>query len=173
MSGEGFNRPPVGELVSRFIPLVPGMSLDPAEFIGDPYFYITDVSHAKEDSASGPGVVHAIHPKSHPTFFHKSSAASFLLAFHTSSSGRTQNNIRELNGSQTQSIYVFNKYYLDLPLDAVLRELRVEAPLHPPIEEIQTSSQRSTPKASLEYFANPNREVANGSGVPLKRPRVE
>jgi autophagy-related protein 11 len=33
-----------------------------------------------------------------------------------------------------QSIFVFNKYYLDLDLDEVLRELRVEPPLQPPIE---------------------------------------
>lgn len=33
-----------------------------------------------------------------------------------------------------QSIYVFNKHYLDYDLDDVLRDLRVEAPLQPPIE---------------------------------------
>ncbi|KAJ6497909.1 hypothetical protein C8R45DRAFT_1130512 [Mycena sanguinolenta] len=37
--------------------------------------------------------------------------------------------------SSTMSIYVFNKYYLDLPVDDVLRELRVEAVLQPPIED--------------------------------------
>ncbi|KAJ6505130.1 hypothetical protein C8R45DRAFT_545211 [Mycena sanguinolenta] len=43
-----------------------------------------------------------------------------------------------LNGTQTPSIYVFNKYYLDLPVDDVPRELRVDAVLHvqPPIEGV-------------------------------------
>ncbi|KAJ6472713.1 hypothetical protein C8R47DRAFT_723636 [Mycena vitilis] len=36
---------------------------------------------------------------------------------------------------RAKSIFVFNKYYLDLNLDDVLRELRVEAPLQPPIED--------------------------------------
>lgn len=57
-----------------------------------------------------------------------------VLAYLPDGRRLTNSNIRELNGSQTQSIYVFNKYYLDLPLDDVLRELRVEAPLQPPIE---------------------------------------
>ncbi|KAK7048417.1 ATG11 domain-containing protein [Favolaschia claudopus] len=47
----------------------------------------------------------------------------------------TNSNIRDLNGSQTQAIYVFNKYFLDIPLEDVLRELRVETPLQPPIED--------------------------------------
>ncbi|KAF7360792.1 Cytochrome P450 [Mycena venus] len=58
-----------------------------------------------------------------------------VLAYLPDGRRLTNTNIRELNGSQTQSIYVFNKYYLDLPLDDVLRELRVEAPLQPPIED--------------------------------------
>ncbi|KAJ7802672.1 putative peripheral membrane protein [Mycena olivaceomarginata] len=58
-----------------------------------------------------------------------------VLAYLPDGRRLTNSNIRELNGSQTQSIYVFNKYYLDLPLDDVLRELRVEAPLQPPIED--------------------------------------
>ncbi|KAJ7898640.1 2-cysteine peroxiredoxin [Mycena olivaceomarginata] len=32
---------------------------------------------------------------------------------------------------------------------------------------------KADPKASLEYFANPDREVTNGNGVPSKRARVE
>ncbi|CAK5282862.1 unnamed protein product [Mycena citricolor] len=47
----------------------------------------------------------------------------------------TNSNLRELNGSQTQSIFVFNKYYLDLNMDEVLRELRYQAPMAPPIED--------------------------------------
>lgn len=33
-----------------------------------------------------------------------------------------------------QTIFVFNKYYLDYDLHEVLRELRVQARLQPPVE---------------------------------------
>ncbi|KAF7377787.1 ATG11 domain-containing protein [Mycena sanguinolenta] len=58
-----------------------------------------------------------------------------VLAYLPDGRRLTNSNIRELNGPQMQSIYVFNKYYLDLPVDDVLRELRVEAVLQPPIED--------------------------------------
>ncbi|KAJ7645117.1 putative peripheral membrane protein [Mycena polygramma] len=58
-----------------------------------------------------------------------------VLAYLSDGRRLTNSNIRELTGSQNQSIFVFNKYYLDLNLDDVLRELRVEAPLQPPIED--------------------------------------
>ncbi|KAJ7193554.1 putative peripheral membrane protein [Mycena pura] len=58
-----------------------------------------------------------------------------VLAYLPDGRRLTNSNIRELSGSQNQSIFVFNKYYLDLSLDDVLRELRVEAPLQPPIED--------------------------------------
>ncbi|KAJ7275721.1 putative peripheral membrane protein [Mycena rebaudengoi] len=58
-----------------------------------------------------------------------------VLAYLPDGRRLTNSNIRELTGSQTQSIFVFNKYYLDLNLEDVLRELRVEAPLQPPIED--------------------------------------
>ncbi|KAJ7231272.1 putative peripheral membrane protein [Mycena haematopus] len=67
-------------------------------------------------------------------------AQDSVLAYLPDGRRLTNSNIRELNGSQTQSIYVFNKYYLDLPLDDVLRELRVEAPLQPPIEDSITAT---------------------------------
>ncbi|KAJ6624249.1 putative peripheral membrane protein [Mycena sp. CBHHK59/15] len=58
-----------------------------------------------------------------------------VLAYLPDGRRLTNSNIRELTGSQTQPIFVFNKYYLDLNLDDVLRELKVEAPLQPPIED--------------------------------------
>jgi len=39
-----------------------------------------------------------------------------------------------LNALCEQTIYVFNKYYLDFDLNDVLHELRVNPPLQPPIE---------------------------------------
>ncbi|KAI0767884.1 hypothetical protein BC629DRAFT_1596149 [Irpex lacteus] len=44
-------------------------------------------------------------------------------------------NVRDLAGVEDQTIYVFNKAYLDLDVDLVLRKLRVEAPLQPAVEE--------------------------------------
>ncbi|KAJ6586410.1 putative peripheral membrane protein [Mycena vulgaris] len=58
-----------------------------------------------------------------------------VLAYLPDGRRLTNSNIRELAGAQSQTVFVFNKYYLDLNLDDVLRELRVEAPLQPPIED--------------------------------------
>ncbi|KAJ7119956.1 putative peripheral membrane protein [Mycena crocata] len=63
-----------------------------------------------------------------------------VLAYLPDGRRLTNSNIRELTSSQNQSIYVFNKYYLDLNLDDVLRDLRVEAPLQPPIEDSITAT---------------------------------
>ena len=76
-----------------------------------------------------------------------------VLAYLSDGRRLTNSNIRELAGSQDQvsifnfsillffaysfllqSIFVFNKYYLDFDLYDVLRELKVEAPLQPPVE---------------------------------------
>ncbi|KAF9467733.1 hypothetical protein BDZ94DRAFT_1155481 [Collybia nuda] len=57
------------------------------------------------------------------------------LAYLSDGRRLTNGNVRELAGSHDQSIYVFNKYYLDYDLDDVLRDLHVNAPLQPPIEE--------------------------------------
>nr|GAT55169.1 predicted protein [Mycena chlorophos] len=58
-----------------------------------------------------------------------------VLAYLPDGRRLTNANLRELSGSPSQTIFVFNKYYLDLSLEDVLRELRVEAPLQPPIED--------------------------------------
>lgn len=73
-----------------------------------------------------------------------------ILAYLSDGRRLRNDNIRELAGAQDQvcafsnensanlilwqSIFVFNKYYLDFDLDEVLHELRVEPPLQPPIE---------------------------------------
>ncbi|EKM58045.1 uncharacterized protein PHACADRAFT_139619 [Phanerochaete carnosa HHB-10118-sp] len=50
-------------------------------------------------------------------------------------------NLRELAGTQDQTVFVFNKSYLDLDIDLVLRQLRVDPPLQPLVEDtIATSS---------------------------------
>ncbi|KIM47021.1 hypothetical protein M413DRAFT_267979 [Hebeloma cylindrosporum] len=47
----------------------------------------------------------------------------------------TNGNIRDLGSSQDQTIYVFNKFYLDYDIDSVLQELHHEPPFHTPIED--------------------------------------
>ncbi|KAH7874259.1 putative peripheral membrane protein [Lentinula edodes] len=61
--------------------------------------------------------------------------AEAVLAYLTDGRRLTSHNVRELAGSQDQSIFVFNKYYLDYDLEEVLRRLLVEAAFQPPIEE--------------------------------------
>ncbi|KAJ8518823.1 hypothetical protein ONZ45_g4127 [Pleurotus djamor] len=61
-------------------------------------------------------------------------AQEAVLAYLSDGRRLTNGNIRELAGSQDQTIYVFNKHYLDLDIESVLRELHVEPPLEPPIE---------------------------------------
>lgn len=80
-----------------------------------------------------------------------------VLAYLSDGRRLVNSNSRELMGSQDrvsifnlslllftarsyllQSIFVFNKYYLDSDLDDVLRDLRVEAPLWPAIEGMRS-----------------------------------
>ncbi|KAH9998573.1 hypothetical protein BJV77DRAFT_1156392 [Russula vinacea] len=49
-------------------------------------------------------------------------------------------NVRDLAGAQDQSIYVFNKYYLDEEFDEVIKLLHLQPPLQPPIEETITAT---------------------------------
>lgn len=73
-----------------------------------------------------------------------------ILAYLSDGTRLRTDNVRELVGAQDQvrvavpslvvltnggqTIYVFNKHYLDLSLPEVLKELRVEPPLQLPIE---------------------------------------
>ncbi|KAF9269874.1 hypothetical protein L218DRAFT_913732 [Marasmius fiardii PR-910] len=61
--------------------------------------------------------------------------ADAVLAYLTDGRRLTTVNLREFAGSQDQSIFVFNKHYLEYELEDVVRELTIEPPLQPPIEE--------------------------------------
>ncbi|KAF9061726.1 hypothetical protein BDP27DRAFT_1428649 [Rhodocollybia butyracea] len=61
--------------------------------------------------------------------------ADAILAYLTDGRRLTTHNVRELAGSQDQSIFVFNKYYLDYDSEEVLQSLLVEAVFQPPIED--------------------------------------
>ncbi|KAI0064232.1 putative peripheral membrane protein [Artomyces pyxidatus] len=58
-----------------------------------------------------------------------------VLAYLSDGRRLRNENIRDLAGAQDQSIFVFNKYYLDESLDAVLHNLHVQPPMQPPIED--------------------------------------
>ncbi|KAG2139502.1 putative peripheral membrane protein [Suillus cothurnatus] len=58
-----------------------------------------------------------------------------ILAYLSDGTRLRTDNVRELVGAHDQTIYVFNKYYLDFDLNDVLHELRVNPPLQPPIED--------------------------------------
>ncbi|KAK1228010.1 oligomeric, coiled-coil, peripheral membrane protein, partial [Marasmius sp. AFHP31] len=60
--------------------------------------------------------------------------ADAVLAYLTDGRRLTNNNLRDFAGSQDQSIFVFNKAYLDYDLEEVIRELTIEPPMQPPIE---------------------------------------
>ncbi|KAL0576105.1 oligomeric, coiled-coil, peripheral membrane protein [Marasmius crinis-equi] len=61
--------------------------------------------------------------------------AEAVLAYMTDGRRLTNANLRDFAGSADQSIFVFNKLYLEYDLEDVIRELTIEPPLQPPIEE--------------------------------------
>lgn len=63
-----------------------------------------------------------------------------VLAYLSDGRRLRNDNVRELAGAHDQSIFVFNKYYLDEDLKEVLRELHVKPPLQPPIEDTITAT---------------------------------
>ncbi|KAI0792411.1 putative peripheral membrane protein [Abortiporus biennis] len=59
-----------------------------------------------------------------------------VLAYLSDGTRLTNSNIRDLAGAEDQTIFVFNKAYLDLDLDEVLRRIHTEPLLQPPVEDI-------------------------------------
>ncbi|GJE85510.1 ATG11 domain-containing protein [Phanerochaete sordida] len=66
-----------------------------------------------------------------------------ILAYLSDGHRLRTENLRELAGTQDPTIFVYNKSYLDLDIDIVLRQLRVEPALQPPVEDTLATS--STP----------------------------
>ncbi|KAK7678128.1 hypothetical protein QCA50_018921 [Cerrena zonata] len=58
-----------------------------------------------------------------------------VLAYLSDGTRLRSDNVRELAGDKDQTIFVFNKTYLDYDIDDVLDRLRVQAPLQPPAED--------------------------------------
>ncbi|KAI5123251.1 hypothetical protein M0805_001340 [Coniferiporia weirii] len=63
-----------------------------------------------------------------------------VLAYLSDGRRLMNENLRDLAGASDNSIFVFNKYYLEYDLHEVLRELRVQPSLHPPIEDTISST---------------------------------
>ncbi|KAK2461273.1 hypothetical protein APHAL10511_006800 [Amanita phalloides] len=76
------------------------------------------------------------------TFLHQETQVDPTAALAFLSDGRrlTNGNIRELAGMPDQTIFVFNKNYIDDDYDELLRRLRVIPPLQPPIEDNITAT---------------------------------
>ncbi|EIN08294.1 hypothetical protein PUNSTDRAFT_143929 [Punctularia strigosozonata HHB-11173 SS5] len=70
-------------------------------------------------------------------------------------------NLAELAGAQDQTIFVFNKFYIEYELDDVLHDLRVEPPLQPPIEEELSTTPPYRPSAlSTTYLRTAHTHLA-------------
>ncbi|KAF8267535.1 hypothetical protein EI94DRAFT_1730240 [Lactarius quietus] len=63
-----------------------------------------------------------------------------VLAYLSDGRRLRTDNLRDLAGAQDQSIFVFNKYYLDEDFDEVMKLLHLQPPLQPPIEEMMTAT---------------------------------
>ncbi|CAL1699479.1 unnamed protein product [Somion occarium] len=74
-----------------------------------------------------------------------------ILAYLSDGTRLRNDNVRELAGVQDQTIYMFNKTYLDYDIEHVLERLRVEPPVEPPIEEI-LSNTASSSQLSATYI---------------------
>ncbi|KAG6335512.1 hypothetical protein ID866_3584 [Astraeus odoratus] len=81
-----------------------------------------------------------------------------ILAYLSDGTRLRTDNIRELVGAHDQAcqtIYVFNKHYLDIDLQDVLKELRTESPLQIPIEEVLSATPPYKPsQLAASYLRN-------------------
>ncbi|KAH7887046.1 putative peripheral membrane protein [Phlebopus sp. FC_14] len=78
-----------------------------------------------------------------------------ILAYLSDGTRLRTDNVRELVGAHDQTIFVFNKYHLDIDMEDVLQELRVEPPLQPPIEEVLSATPPYKPsQLAASYFQN-------------------
>ncbi|KIO23096.1 hypothetical protein M407DRAFT_244926 [Tulasnella calospora MUT 4182] len=60
--------------------------------------------------------------------------ANAILCFLSDGTQLRNENLRELAGVEDQTIYVFNREYLDLPVDQILADLVVEPQLQPEVD---------------------------------------
>ncbi|KZT07122.1 putative peripheral membrane protein [Laetiporus sulphureus 93-53] len=88
-----------------------------------------------------------------------------ILAYISDGRRLKSDNIRDLAGVPDQTIYVFNKRYLDLDVNAVLQELRAEPALGPPVEDAIAS----TPPFRISRLASSYLQAAHALHEHSKR----
>ncbi|KAG8911221.1 oligomeric, coiled-coil, peripheral membrane protein, partial [Tulasnella sp. 408] len=76
--------------------------------------------------------------------------ANALLCFLSDGTQLRNENLRELAGVEDQTIYVFNREYLDLPVDQILADLLVEPQLQP---EVDAHAHQSSPPLLLSAYS--------------------
>ncbi|OCH89638.1 hypothetical protein OBBRIDRAFT_794051 [Obba rivulosa] len=81
-------------------------------------------------------------------------AHNALLAYLSDGRRLTKDNVRDIAGVQDQTIYVFNKRYLDLDLTQVFKELHVEPVLEPPAEEAVPSTPPLRPSSLAPSYVH-------------------
>ncbi|KAG9010228.1 hypothetical protein FRB90_007893, partial [Tulasnella sp. 427] len=76
--------------------------------------------------------------------------ANAILCFLSDGTQLRNENLRELAGVEDQTIYVFNREYLDLPVDQILADLLVEPQLQP---DVDAQAHQSSPPLLLSAYS--------------------
>ncbi|EAU89419.2 hypothetical protein CC1G_07645 [Coprinopsis cinerea okayama7 len=74
-----------------------------------------------------------------------------IIAYISNGQRLTNGNLRELAATQDQTIFVFNKYYLDYDIEDVLRDLHFEPQFQPPMED---SLSATPPQRHIQFAAS-------------------
>ncbi|CCM04884.1 uncharacterized protein FIBRA_07079 [Fibroporia radiculosa] len=88
-----------------------------------------------------------------------------ILAYLSDGRRLRDDNIRELASVQDQTIFVFNKRYLDLDVNQVLSDLQIEPALQPPVEDTIAS----TPPFRITQLATSYVHVAHAHNEHVKQ----
>ncbi|KAG8902194.1 oligomeric, coiled-coil, peripheral membrane protein [Tulasnella sp. 403] len=76
--------------------------------------------------------------------------ANVLISFLSDGTQLRQENLRELSGVEDQSIFVFNREHLEVPLEQMLQDLIVEPQLQP---EIDVTTAHTSPSSTISAYA--------------------
>ncbi|KAG9012312.1 oligomeric, coiled-coil, peripheral membrane protein, partial [Tulasnella sp. 427] len=76
--------------------------------------------------------------------------ANAILCFLSDGTQLRNENLRELAGVEDQTLYVFNREYLDLPVDQILSDLLVEPQLQP---DVDAQAHQSSPPLLLSAYS--------------------
>ncbi|KZT65321.1 putative peripheral membrane protein [Daedalea quercina L-15889] len=87
------------------------------------------------------------------------------LAYLSDGRRLTKDNVRDMAGVEDQTIYLFNKRYLDLDVNQALAELREEPSLQPPVED----EIASTPPFRISQLATSYEQAARQHHEQIRR----